>query len=92
MIFKGTVQYQSQAGETVTIKVTKPDGTIDTFTATTLADRTYSTTRTYTDAGQYSATASIGEDAGYLAATSTPPTLFTVTKTARTITLVVDIA
>lgn len=90
MIFKGAVQYQSQAGETVTITVNKPDGTTETFTATTLADKTYSVVREL-EAGNYNATANVPEDANYLSATSLPAS-FIVSKSARTLTLVVDVA
>jgi hypothetical protein len=55
--FNGKVSAQPQAGETVTITVTKPDGTKETLTTQTIADLTYSVTKTYMDAGNYSAKA-----------------------------------
>jgi uncharacterized protein GlcG (DUF336 family) len=70
--FSGSQSAQAAAGETVTIVVTKPDGTTDTFTAATQADGTYSTSTTYAVAGSYSAVASAQADAQYTSWTSTP--------------------
>jgi len=90
IIFKGSVSAQVQAGETVTITVTKPDGTTDIFTATTMADKSWSVSKEYTVAGSYSAVAHVGEDAQYFAAdTSSIP--FEVPKLARTITMTVEV-
>lgn len=84
--FHGIVSAQNQAGETVTLTVTKPDGTTDVFTAMTLADKSYSVTRTYTVAGNYSVTAHVDADAQFNAANSTPYP-FTVALQDRTVTV-----
>lgn len=91
VIFSGNVSAQAQAGETVTITVTKPDSTTETLTALTLADRTYSVTKQYDVAGNYSAKAHGNEDAIYQAWDSAVVP-FTITLTARTGTLVVTLA
>ena len=80
---------QVAAGETVTITVTKPDGT-ETLTATTLADKTYSVTKTYTVAGNYSAVAHQDADTQYSAWDAGPVT-FTIALTTRTGTLTVTL-
>ena len=87
--FSGTVSAQAVAGETVTIIVTKPDKTTDTWTATTLADWSYSVTKPYIVAGNYSYTTSISADAGYTAASITGT--FVVPLAARTITTTVTV-
>lgn len=84
--FHGTVSAQTQAGETITLTVIKPDGTSDVFTALTLADKSYSVTRTYTVAGNYSVTAHVDADAEFNAANSTPYQ-FTIALQDRTITV-----
>lgn len=89
--FSGTVSAQVAAGETITLTVTKPDSTTESITTTTKADKTFSTTKDYTIAGNYSAVASIAADATYTAATS-PSVPFVVTLTARSITLNVSVA
>jgi hypothetical protein len=88
--FRGVVSAQIQAGETVTISVTKPDSTIDTLTATTLADRTYSVVKEYLVAGNYSVKAAVAADAAYQGATSNSVP-FTVSLATRTITLTVNL-
>ena len=91
--FNGTVSAQAAPGETVTIVVTKPDGSTDTFTATTVADGTYTASTTYAAAGSYSAVASGAADAKYTSWTSTPQA-FTITQEliARTGTLTVTVS
>jgi hypothetical protein len=84
--FSGSVSAQAAAGETVTITVTKPDGTKDVFTTTTQADLTFTVTRSYPAGIGYKAVAHIDEDAEYLAADS-PEVTFDVAKAPRTITL-----
>ena len=91
VIFEGDVTDQSQAGEIVTITVTKPDTTTETLIATTLADKTYSTTKDYTVAGNYSAKAHGDEDAGFLAWDSGEEP-FTLPKQPRSGTLTVRLA
>jgi len=68
--FSGSVSAQAQAGETVTLTVTKPDNTTDVFTTTTLADKTFTITRTYDIAGNYSLVVHVDADAQYKAADS----------------------
>jgi len=84
--FNGSQSAQAAAGETVTIVVTKPDGTTDTFTATTQADGTYSASTTYAVAGSYSAVAAGPADAQFTSWQSLPSP-FTLTLQARTGTL-----
>lgn len=87
--FKGTVNNQSQSGETVTLTVTKPDNTKDIFTATTLADKSYtSSPRPYVAGSGYSVVAHVDADADYKAADSLPFP-FTVQLLDRTITVAV---
>lgn len=86
--FNGSVSAQATAGETVTLKVTKPDTTVDTLTTTTLADRTYTLSKIYTVAGNYSVIASVPADATYKAATSAS-VAFTINLLDRTITVTV---
>lgn len=86
--FSGLVSAQVATGETVTVTVTKPDLTTEVLTALTLADRTYSVTKTYTVAGSYSAKAHGNADAQYEAWDSSPVP-FTVALEPRTGTLVV---
>lgn len=88
--FTGSVSAQIAEGETVTITVTLPDSTTETLTTTTLADKTFTTSKEY-GAGDYSAIAHVDENAEYLAADS-PAVPFTIAKQARTITLNVDVA
>lgn len=80
----GTVSAQAAAGETVTVTITKPDGTKVTQTATTSATGGF--TLTYTDnPGNYSSVFHIDADAGYVAADSSAIP-FTIPLGARTIT------
>lgn len=55
--FAGTISAQAQAGETVTITITKPDTTTEILTTQTLADMTYAVSKTYVEAGDYKAKA-----------------------------------
>jgi len=89
--FSGTVSAQAQEGETVTITVTKPDNTEETLTATTLADKTYSTIKEYNIAGAYKAKSHGDADAIYTAWDSTEVP-FTIALTVRTGTLNVTLA
>ena len=84
--FAGTVSAQATVGETVTITVTKPDNTIETVTATTLVDKTYSVTKEYTVAGAYKAKAHGNADLVYSSWDSTEVP-FVITLTTRTGTL-----
>ena len=90
IIFSGSVS-AATVGEIVTITVTKPDGTTETLTATTLADGTFSTTKEYSTPGTYSANFHIDANAIYTAA-DTGPIPFTVPLQPRTITASVTIA
>lgn len=92
--FSGSVSAQAAAGETVTVTITKPDGSTTTIKTPTKADKTFGPI-SYTDVvGNYSAKASLpqSEDANniYLATTSSVVS-FSLTKTSvtRTITLMV---
>jgi hypothetical protein len=85
--FSGNVSAQEAPAETVTITITRPDGAIDTLTAATTLDGSFSAD--YTPPifpGTYKAKAHIDEDGKYLAADSEEIT-FTVGKEPRTITL-----
>lgn len=84
--FAGTLSAQAAAGETVTVTVTKPDGTKDTWTAVTNSTGAYSVTEVYMIAGAYSATASVAADADYAAATS-PAVPFNISAANRTVSL-----
>ena len=66
--FKGIVSDQIQSGEVVSIDVVKPDGTTETLTTPTLADKSWKTSKQYTIPGSYQAVAHIAEDIQYLAA------------------------
>ena len=87
--FTGSVSHQEKV-QTVTITVMLPDNTTETLTTTTLADKTFSTSKQYPP-GNYSAFAHVDENGLYLAADS-PTVPFTVGKLARTITLNVNVA
>lgn len=89
--FTGTVSAQALAGETVTLKVSQAGTVIDTLTALTLADKSYSTTPKQYNVGDYTVQAHVDADASYLAADSTIVS-FTVGKSSRTITVVASIA
>ena len=82
-MFSGSVSAQATAGETVTITVTKPDSTIETLTALTLSDKTYSVTKQYEFAGSYSAVAH-GETDGVYGSWYSNTVTFSITVTART--------
>ena len=90
VVFSGSVSAQSAAGETVTLKVTKPDITIENLTALTLADKTFTFTKQYTVVGQYSVVAHVDADAQYKAADS-PSVTFNVVLQDRTITVAVTV-
>jgi len=87
--FKGSVSAQAEAGELVTITVTKPDGTQSAVTTNTKEDLTFEVV--YEDAPNsgYKAKARIEEDASYQAAESEEVT-FSIGKEPRTITLTVE--
>lgn len=76
--FSGVVTAQTQAGETISIQVTKPDSTIETVVTVTLADKTYSIIKQYAVAGSYKAKAHGDADALY-SAWDSPEVLFTIT-------------
>lgn len=82
--FSGVVSAQASVGETVTIKVTKPDGTVDALIAQTDTAGKFSVDKNY-PAGDYSATFHIDKDAEYAGADDGPKK-FTVNLTPRTIT------
>lgn len=83
--FAGSVSAEVAAGETVTLIVTKPDGTTETLTTTTLVDGSYELTKTYAVAGQYSFVAHVDADAEFDKADSQPAP-FTINLAPRTIT------
>jgi len=86
--FLGNVSDQASPGETVTIDVTKPDGTHATVTALTDAQGIFSAS--YDDVpGTYSAIASIPADSTFQGATSNTVS-FVVALGARTIILSVQ--
>ena len=89
VVFSGSVSAQAVTGETVTLKVTKPDLTIDTWTTLTLADKTFTITKPYMVGGQFSVIAHVDADSQYKAADSAS-VAFTVLL-ARTITLNVTV-
>ena len=89
--FNGLVSAQAQAGEAVTITVTKPDSTQEILTANTLADKTFETTKQYAVAGAYSATFHVDADAEYKAA-DFGPVNFNVELANRTITATITVA
>lgn len=74
----GNVSAEAAAGEIVTITITRPDNTVDTITATTVADATIPTqgdfTAVYTPptVGTYTAQADIPNDGTYVEALSAP--------------------
>lgn len=68
--FNGSVSAQEKAGETVTITVTQPDGSIQTLTALTDANGAYAMSMDYSAPGDYQARAHIDADAMYQAADS----------------------
>lgn len=84
--FNGLVSAQAQAGEAATLTITKPDGTKEPLTATTLADKTYSATKTFTVAGAYSVSIHQNADSQY-DAWDAGPTAFTISLEPRTGTL-----
>jgi hypothetical protein len=82
---KGELSAQSTVGETVTINITRPNGTIDSLH--TVTDNLGGFSITFTDVpGKYSAIAVVEEDADWYAAVS-DPFKFDLTKSVRTITL-----
>lgn len=70
VVFSGSVSAQAATGETVTLKVTKPDLTVDTWTALTLADKTFTLTKPYAIGGQFSVIVHVDADSQYKAADS----------------------
>jgi hypothetical protein len=84
--FGGVVSAQEKENETVTITVTKPDGTTATIYAQTDATGAYAVEYSDLPATGYKAKARIEEDALYLAAESNEIT-FSIGKAPRTITL-----
>ena len=89
--FSGSVSAQEALGQIVTIIVTKPDGTTEELTTTTLADGTFSTAKEYTEPGNYSAVFHIDAGATYAAADSAPVP-FTIPLQPRSITGTVTVA
>jgi len=89
VVFSGAVTFQAVSGETVTLVVTKPGGTTDTWTTTTLADKTFTLTKPY-PAGSYSIVVSIPADTEYKAAVSSS-TPFTVNLLDRAIAVTVTV-
>ena len=87
VVFNGAVTFQAVSGEPVTLVITKSGGTTDTWTTTTLADKTYTLTKPY-PASNYSVVAHVDADAEYKAADSASVP-FTVALVNRTITVVV---
>lgn len=90
VIFSGAVSAQATADEPVTVKVTIPGGAVETLTANTLANLSYTISKAYAVAGAYSAVASGIADAVYDAWTSSVQT-FNVGLTSRTGTLIVTL-
>lgn len=90
VVFNGSVSAQAAAAETVTLKVTKPDATIENLTTTTLADKSFTFTKQYTVVGQYSIIAHVDADAQYKAADS-PSVTFNIVLQDRTITVAVTV-
>ena len=91
VIFAGSQTAQVAAGQTVTITVTKPDGTTDTLTAKTDSTGAYTVTKTYTAAGSYSAVAAGAADTQYTAWTSKPfPFTISLTDRAGTLTVTLE--
>lgn len=91
--FNGEVSAQAQAGEPVTITVTKPNNTTEDILTQTLADKTYTTSKEYSEAGNYKATAHGGKVVSgntEYSAWATPEVQFSLV--ARTGTLVVVVA
>jgi len=88
VIFSGAVSAQEKEGETVTITVTKPDGTTTIVTTLTKEDLTYSVDYSDEPGTGYKAKARIEEDALYTAAES-DEVVFNIGKERRTITLTV---
>lgn len=88
--FDGTISAQAVAGEVVTITVTFPDLTTESFTTQTLADKTFTATRQYMIAGTYKAKAHMDSDAIYKAWDSSEIT-FTIGLSDRTGTFTVTI-
>lgn len=84
---RATVSGAVMSGKTVTLDVTKPDNTTESFTATTDTSGNYSVVKAY-PAGTYSAKANYAGDVTYNAVTS-PTANFTVGKT--DLTLVINI-
>lgn len=83
--FNGAVTAQVSGGEVVTITVTKPDGTTDTLTAQTLADKTFTATKDYLP-GDYTVKVHVDADTQYTAADSSVVS-FNVGLEARSITV-----
>lgn len=76
--FTGDVSNQEASGELVTLTVSKPDGSEDTFTTTTDQNKAFiPVTRQYQDVGAYVVVPSIGADAKYKAAVG-QSVLFTI--------------
>ena len=89
--FSGSVSVEAAAGETVTVRITLPDNTVDTLTTTTNADLTFSVAKQYSVSGSYSAVASISADSQYSTAAS-GSVHFTISLATRTITINVAVA
>lgn len=95
VIFSGSVSAQAQAGEIVTITVTKPDMTTEILMAGTLADKSYSVMKQYDITGDFSAKAHgdrvVVGNTEY-SAWDTDDVLFTIASVLRTGTLTVTLA
>ena len=89
--FSGVVSAQTAPGETITVTVTKPDGTTDALAAQTDSTGAYTVTKTYTAAGAYSAVANVPADAQYVAAAS-PVIKFSISLLNRTVSLNVNLS
>ena len=88
--FVGKVSAQDAPGKTVMLAVTKPDDTLDFFTATTGNDGGFVLTKQYLVAGEYSVVPSIAEDSQYQGAVG-ERVFFTVGLLPRTLTVSVNV-
>jgi len=86
--FSGSVTAQATSGETVTLKVTKPDSIIENLYTVTKDDKTFTYTKSYAVQGQYSVVAHLDADSQYIAI-DTSKVVFNVPLLSRTATVAV---
>lgn len=87
--FSGAISDQAGIQEG-TLEVTKPDGSKESISVSTLADKSWATTKIYSIAGNYSATIKFPADSQFMACEATKA--FSIMLSARLVTINVEVA